>query len=99
MPGSAALHAFTVGCIGGLVLAMMARVGLGHTGRPLMAPRAMPLAFGALTLAAVARVTLAGSQPRLAVALAAGFWCLAFGLFVFRYGPMLWRPRGDGRPG
>ncbi|MBC7161287.1 MAG: NnrS family protein [Immundisolibacter sp.] len=33
MPGSAALHAFTVGCIGGLVLAMMARVGLGHTGR------------------------------------------------------------------
>lgn len=99
LPGSAALHAFTVGGIGGLILAMMARVSLGHTGRPLVAPRAMPLAFGAMTLAAVTRVALAGSQPRLAVALAAGFWCLGFGLFVYRYGPMLWRPRVDGRPG
>ena len=78
---------------------MMARVSLGHTGRPLVAPRAMPLAFGALTLAALTRVALAGSQPRLAVALAAGFWCLGFGLFVCRHGPMLWRPRVDGRPG
>ncbi|WP_440940633.1 NnrS family protein [Immundisolibacter sp.] len=99
LPGSAALHALAVGCIGGLILAMMARVSLGHTGRPLVASPAMALAFGAMTLAAITRVALAGSQPRLAVALAAGFWCLAFGLFVCCHGPMLWRPRPDGRPG
>lgn len=99
LPGGAALHAFTIGCIGGLVLAMMVRVSLGHTGRALVAPRAMPLAFGAMALAAAARAALSGSEPRLAVALAAGLWCLGFALFLCCCGPMLWRPRVDGRPG
>ena len=97
--GSAALHAFTVGTVGGLILAMMARVSLGHTGRPLAPPRPMALAFAAVTLAAAARVALAGAAPRLAVALAAGAWCFGFGVFVIRYAPLLWRPRADGRPG
>ena len=99
MTGSAALHAFTVGTVGGLILAMMARVSLGHTGRPLTPPRPMVLAFAAVALAAAARVGLASVAPRLAVALAAAAWCVAFGVFVVRYAPMLWRPRADGRPG
>jgi uncharacterized protein involved in response to NO len=32
-------------------------------------------------------------------ALAAAAWCAAFGVFVVRYAPMLWRARADGRPG
>lgn len=97
--GSAGLHAFTVGTIGGLILAMMARVSLGHTGRPLQPPKAMTVAFGALGLAAAARVGLIGAAPRLAVALSAALWCLGFGLFVYCYAPMLCRPRVDGGPG
>jgi uncharacterized protein involved in response to NO len=31
--GSAALHCFAVGTIGGMILAMISRVSLGHTGR------------------------------------------------------------------
>ncbi|MDR2678370.1 MAG: NnrS family protein, partial [Zoogloeaceae bacterium] len=42
---SLALHALTVGAMGGLVLAMIARVSLAHTGRPLQAPRLMGPAF------------------------------------------------------
>ena len=26
-------------------------------------------------------------------------WCLAFGLYLLRYGPMLVRVRADGKPG
>ncbi|MGB5098629.1 MAG: NnrS family protein, partial [Porticoccaceae bacterium] len=59
----------------------------------------MPLAFGAVALAAVVRVALAGMAPRLAVVMAAALWCLGFGLFVYCYGPMLWRARVDGGPG
>lgn len=96
---SAALHAFTIGTVGGLIVAMMARVSLGHTGRPLIAPRSVALAFIAIAAAAMARVFLVDAAPRLAVVLAAGFWCLGFGLFLYRYAPVLCRARADGRPG
>ncbi len=97
--GSAALHLFTIGTLGGLILAMMARVSLGHTGRALQPPAVMPLAFGAIGLAAAVRAGLTGLAPRLAVAVSAALWCLGFGLFVYHYGPMLWRARVDGGPG
>ena len=99
VPGSAPLHGFTIGTVGGLILAMMARVSLGHTGRALQPPAVMPLAFGAVALAAVMRASLAGVTPRLAVGVSAALWCLGFGLFVYHYGPMLWRARVDGGPG
>lgn len=38
---SLAQHALGVGAMGGLILAMIARVSLGHSGRPLEPPRAM----------------------------------------------------------
>jgi uncharacterized protein involved in response to NO len=97
--GSAALHLFTIGAIGGLILAMMARVSLGHTGRALDPPAVMSLAFGAIGLAAVVRAGLSSVAPRLAVVVSAALWCLGFGLFVYCYGPMLWRARVDGGPG
>jgi len=78
---------------------MMARVSLGHTGRPLAPPRPMAIAFAAVALAAAARVGLASVAPLLGVALAAAAWCVAFGVFLVRYAPMLWRARVDGRPG
>ena len=99
VPGSAPLHVFTIGTVGGLILAMMARVILGHTGRPLQASAVMPLAFGAIALAAAVRAGPAAVAPRLAVALAATLWCLGFGLFLWRYAPMLIRPRVDGGAG
>jgi len=99
VPGSAPLHVFTIGTVGGLILAMMARVILGHTGRALQPPTVMPLAFGAVALAAVVRASLAGAAPRLTVAVSATLWCLGFGLFLWRYAPMLIRPRVDGGVG
>lgn len=97
--GSAALHAFTIGGVGGLILAMMARVSLGHTARPLSPPGLMTIAFLFVALSAGVRAALIGTAPRLAVALSAGLWCAGFLLFIRCYAPMLLRPRLDGRPG
>lgn len=36
---SAALHVLTVGALAGLIMGMIARTALGHTGRPLKAGR------------------------------------------------------------
>ena len=50
-PASVALHALTMGGIGSMILAMMTRVALGHTGRPLHAARLTVMAYIILTLA------------------------------------------------
>lgn len=99
---SLATHALTVGAIGSLTLGMMARVSLGHSGRMLAAPRAMSVAFLAITLAAVARLLgswlLPGLYREVLLVTALG-WSVAFGVFLFVYTPMLLAPRVDGRPG
>lgn len=102
LAGGAPLHALTVGALGTLVLGMMARVSLGHTGRPLVAPRAMAFAFALITVAALLRVVLPIASTGLYVAglIGAGSaFTLAFVIFVVVYAPILMRPRVDGAPG
>ena len=96
---SPATHALNVGAMGGLILAMIARVSLGHTGRPLQPPRAMIAAFILLQLGTLARVLLVEFWPVGSLHLAATCWAIAFGLFVIFYAPMLCRTRADGHPG
>ncbi|SEN25352.1 uncharacterized protein involved in response to NO [Pseudomonas sp. ok272] len=96
---SLAVHCLTIGAMGGLVLTMIARVSLGHTGRPLKPPSGMTLAFILLNLACLSRVVLILFLPLLALWLAGLCWVLAFALYAWRYGPMLLRTRVDGHPG
>jgi uncharacterized protein involved in response to NO len=96
------VHTFTVGGIGVLTLGMMARVSLGHTGRPLKAARPVVLAFVLVNLAAVIRGILPIIFPQWLpqlVALSGSLWVAAFSLFFLIYFPILTRPRIDGRPG
>ncbi|AOE85952.1 NnrS family protein [Pseudomonas sp. TCU-HL1] len=94
-----AQHALGVGAMGGLILAMIARVSLGHSGRPLETPRVMGLAFALLNLGAVARVVLLPLAGTAALWLAAVCWAAAFALFLRHYAVLLCTPRLDGRPG
>jgi uncharacterized protein involved in response to NO len=55
---SLATHSLAVGGIGGLILAMIARVSLGHTGRPLQPSKVIALEFALLSMGAVCRVLL-----------------------------------------
>ncbi|WP_433884531.1 NnrS family protein [Pseudomonas vranovensis] len=96
---SLAVHCLTIGAMAGLILAMIARVSLGHTGRALLPPRGMTLAFVLLNLAAVSRVLLVLWLPLGGLWLAGLCWVLAFALYAWRYTPMLLRARVDGHPG
>ena len=103
IPASAALHALTVGAIGTMTLAMVTRVSLGHTGRPLIAGPRTTAIYGLITLAAVLRVfaPLAGEAYVAALWLSSVAWSGAFGLFVLSYARPLVAPRlmgGSARP-
>jgi uncharacterized protein involved in response to NO len=101
-PPSAATHAFTVGAIGVLTLGMMARVALGHTGRPLRSSLAVNIAFVLLNGAALVRVLLMAVAPSAHVNwlhLSGLLWLAAFVLFTAVYAPILLRARADGQPG
>jgi uncharacterized protein involved in response to NO len=96
---SPALHALAIGAMAGLILAMIARVSLGHTGRDLKTPKAMPWAFALLNAGAAARVFLVGYWPQAALWLAALCWISAFALYLYYYAPLLMQARPDGYPG
>lgn len=96
---SAALHALSVGSMSGLILAMISRVTLGHTGRPLELPSGIVAAFVLFNLGAASRVFLASEWPIAGLWLAAGCWALSFALYAWRYAPMLVAARVDGHPG
>ena len=56
---SAALHALTIGAIGTMLLAVMSRAALGHTGRPLRAHAPTVGAYVLISVAAVLRLAAA----------------------------------------
>jgi uncharacterized protein involved in response to NO len=102
IPASLATHALTVGAIGSLTLGMMARVSLGHTGRPLVAPKPVRWAFAAITAAAFVRVVLPMFAPSWYLAeliSAGGLWTAAFLLYLAAYARILVSPRLDGKAG
>ncbi|MFO1059137.1 MAG: NnrS family protein [Dongiaceae bacterium] len=97
---SAALHALTVGAIGTMTLAVMARAALSHTGRRVAGGPGHWAMLALVTLAAVLRVLapLAGAHAMAALTVAGLAWSGAFALFLLRHAGMLVRPRRRGRP-
>lgn len=97
-----ATHALTVGAVGGLVIGMMARTTRGHTARPLRADRWDVLMFSLVLMAAPVRVLLPLLVPEwtlVAIAGTTALWSAGFAVYALRYGPMLLKPRLDGKPG
>lgn len=99
---SLALHMLTVGAMGAMILSMMSRVSLGHTGRQLKVSRWMPLGFAALIAAMICRVLLplfSGLWYQTGILLSALCWVIGFSLFLLCYWKILTSPRADGHPG
>ena len=93
VPEAAWMHAFTVGGLGLMMLGLMTRVALRHTGRPLVVPGAMKLAYAMMFAAALLR--LAATVHGLgawAVALAVVLWGLTFLVYFAVFGALLVRP-------
>jgi uncharacterized protein involved in response to NO len=96
------LHLFAIGGIGGVILAMIARVTMGHTGRAIYEGPSMVLAFALIVIAALVRGVGVAFFPQymmLLIDISAGMWVIAFGLYVVKFGYMLVQARADGHPG
>ncbi len=95
LPQSAAVHALTAGAMATMILAVMTRATLGHTGRELRAGPATSLIYILVTTGAVLRVGAVawGSNYQLGLEVAGAAWAGAFLLFVAVYGPILFAPR------
>jgi len=99
---SSAIHALTVGAIGGLTLGMMTRTARGHTARPLVADGFELTCFLLIQLAALVRVLgpmVSSAWYLPSVQVSGVLWAAAFGLYALGYWPVLTRPRLDGKPG
>jgi len=102
VPTNHVWHLLTIGGIGGLILAMIARVSLGHTGRTLTPPKSMSVSFVLISVASVIRSFGPWWLPEktlLFYDISALAWIIAFGIFAVNYGPMLTKGRIDNRPG
>jgi uncharacterized protein involved in response to NO len=96
------LHALTIGAAALMIMGVMTRAALGHTGRPLVVTRPIAYAYGLLAVATLVRVFgpafLPVAYPQ-TVLLAAAVWTTAFGIFLWVYTPILLTARVDGRAG
>ncbi len=95
VPESAGVHALTAGAMTTMILAVMSRASLGHTGRGLKASPMTVAAYACVTLGALLRVAASLGLGLYAVMLdvAGAFWGAALLLFVIVYRPILWQPR------
>lgn len=99
---SAGFHALTVGSMAGLILGMITRTTLGHTGRPLKAGSAERAMFMLIQLSACARVASAlglDTAQGAVLMVSAGLWTAAFIAYAVVYVPYLSSARVDGKPG
>ena len=99
---SNALHGLTAGAMSSLILAMIARISLGHSGRPLTPNWVMKYAFGLIVIAGSIRLIAPHIQTYFSFnlnVLSAVLWAIAFSLYVVVYVPILITARPDGRPG
>ena len=91
VPQSAGIHAWTVGAIGTMTLAVMTRASFGHTGHALTASFATQAIYAAVVFSAVIRICAAVEPQRsdVLLPLSAIFWVAAFLGFGAVYAPML----------
>ena len=103
IPLDAGIHALTLGAIGSMIIGMMSRVALGHTGRSIIPARLTVAAYWLVNAAALLRVLFAAVSDddlRFTVLMGSGVsWSLAFLFFAIVYLPILSNPRVDGRAG
>ena len=97
----AAVHALTMGYLGGTLLVMATRVSSTHSGRPVAIDRVARGLYGILQVAVLMRLVAATSPSSSALWLlgAAGAWMGVAVVWAIRHGRWQWAPRVDGRPG
>ena len=100
----APLHALTIGYFTSMMLAMVTRVTLGHSGRRLVADGLTWAIF--LVFQFVVALRVIAEIPQISftahghiLMCTAILWLVCFGIWGWKYSPIYWRPRPDGNPG
>jgi uncharacterized protein involved in response to NO len=101
--GRAPVHALGMGFFGSMLIAMVTRVTMGHSGRPLRMDRVTLGCFLVLQAAAVSRVLSEVVESPMGVQVfllgSVLLWLAAVGVWAGRVGRIYLAPRIDGRPG
>lgn len=93
LPEKTWTHAFAVGALGLMMLGLMTRVVLRHTGRAPVVPGVMKAAAVAVFAAAVLRVAAGVREGEdVALAIAGVLWAAAFVVYALRFGAWLVGP-------
>lgn len=100
-PATAWQHVLGIGAMGGLIMGVITRVSLGHSGRDLQLPKGITSAYLLIQLSVISRllVLFQWLPWKMGVIFSGSCWVLAFALFVWSYAGILWQPRPDGRAG
>lgn len=96
------IHLFAIGAMAGVILSMIARVTMGHTGRAIYHGPRFAFAFILLAASTLVRVVGVAVWPEYLstmVTIAAVGWGISFSAFALIFGPMLFKARVDGNPG
>jgi len=89
------VHVIGVAGFSVLIIGMITRTALGHLGRPLRTDGLMVWCYALVIAAAALRLAalLPTGAPSGMLYASAGAWILAFALYLWRFVPMLIRPR------
>ncbi|NOL51719.1 NnrS family protein [Pelistega suis] len=108
LPPATFVHTIGMGGFAVMIIGMMTRTALGHTGRPLKASQLMVVAYVLVIVATVLRLAalfVPSILPAASQAIvplwhsSAACWIVAFLAYAYQYAPYLTSPRADGRPG
>jgi len=95
LPAALPVHTIAMAGFSVLIIGMVTRTALGHLGRPLAADRSMLASYVLMLVAVALRLAaiapFAFSQP--ALYLSAAAWIAALALYLWRFAPLLIRPR------
>jgi uncharacterized protein involved in response to NO len=95
IPPALPMHTIAMAGFSVLIIGTTTRTALGHLGRPLAADRSIVASYLLVLTAAVMRLAAVEPGPfsQLFLQLVAGAWITAFGLYLWRFAPLLIRPR------
>ena len=95
LPRVLPVHVIAMAGFSVLILGMVTRTALGHTGRPLVTDRTMRTSYWLMLGAVALRLVAIASTPLSAALLYASgaVWIAALALYLWQFTPMLIRPR------
>jgi len=95
MPPALPVHMIAMAGFSVLIIGMMTRTALGHLGRPLATDCSMVTSYGFMLIAVALRLVAMAPTPFnvLALQLSAVAWMAVFVLYLWRFAPLLIRPR------